>query len=363
MKFIFVFSVLVFLLHYFVVGQAVYGDGRFYYSFAHSLYFDHDINLSNQLSHKWDPVNNNLSLPKNGIPEKTPSQSLGTGLFWIPALAFIDIFSNGNGYSDSYQIGLGLYSILFIVVGIFLVFKTLGNFVDRATAKKSLILMFFTTNLFYYGSIDVLNTHPISFFLNASFLYLVIYWKTVSDRRALMLGLLAGMVVSVREHDILTILPLLVLYPRIHNGKYQDYFKFRYLVWFFAGGIIAFSPQIIYWITNSKSFLSPRFALNQWNFASPKLIPILFDSHRGLLFYSPSLILAILFLFHKKQTIFLASIAAVLMQSLLISVWWAWHQGESYGIRMLISTYPLISIGYVELVKKIGKYFSVFLYY
>ncbi len=45
-----------FLLHYWIVGQAVYGDGIYYYAYTRSLYKDHDLNFSNEFSHSYNYI-------------------------------------------------------------------------------------------------------------------------------------------------------------------------------------------------------------------------------------------------------------------------------------------------------------------
>src|SRR6185369_12161298 len=61
--FLFFFASAIFLLHYLIAGQAVYGDGVGYYAHLHSWYFDHDFNYTNEYKHIYTPENNNNPKP------------------------------------------------------------------------------------------------------------------------------------------------------------------------------------------------------------------------------------------------------------------------------------------------------------
>ncbi len=110
-----------FLFEYKIVGQAVYGDGRYYWAFTRSLYFSQNIDISDEMDHYYSPKNNNTATYFGHIPAQadktkliTHSFSLGISLFWLPFYLIADIVvligqALGfpvvrNGYSDVYQI-------------------------------------------------------------------------------------------------------------------------------------------------------------------------------------------------------------------------------------------------------------------
>src|SRR5690242_13769052 len=80
-----------FLLEYKVVGQAVYGDGRYYFAITRSLYFSRNIDVSDEMAHHYSPDSNNTPAYFGHDPsfaEKTKvvtnSFSLGVSLIWLP---------------------------------------------------------------------------------------------------------------------------------------------------------------------------------------------------------------------------------------------------------------------------------------
>lgn len=171
----------IFILRYSIVGQAVYGDGIFYWAFTHSLYLDHDLDFSNELSHNYSPeTNNNLQKENIGnFTDRTPKDYIenryppGSPLSWTAIFLLIDIIilvANivgvpviRNGYSDLYQVSVGFENIIFVCVGIIFTYKLLNKiFSERKLTIISIITILFGTNLFYYSSIDVVNSHPLS---------------------------------------------------------------------------------------------------------------------------------------------------------------------------------------------------------
>lgn len=346
-------STVVFLLHFAVTGQAVYGDGRFYYSYARSLYFDHDLDLVNELAHVWTPENNNRREPLTGQAGEYPVQFLGTGLVWLPAMALGDVVARSfhlpaQGYSDVYQLSVGLYTISLAALGFHFCQQLLRRYFSPRTTTLALLFLYFTTNLFYYTAIDVLNTHPVSWFLAALFLYVVFAGTFPGTGQSLGLGLLAGLIMSVRQPDLLTILPA-VSYLLIRERPTRHKLILAG-IWIAVGMLVAQLPQLYYWHNYSAGIL-PGQGVVRWQLLEPKFWELLVSPRRGILYYSPSLLLAIWGLWRRRSRLFGFGLLAFGMQYLLISVWGAWDQGEAYGIRMLISTYPWLLLGYASALK------------
>ena len=61
---LYVFAILIFLLHFSFSGQAIYGDGIDYWAYLPTIYFDHDLDFKNQFRHIYSPVNNNKVSPE-----------------------------------------------------------------------------------------------------------------------------------------------------------------------------------------------------------------------------------------------------------------------------------------------------------
>lgn len=79
------------------------------------------------------------------------------------------------------------------------------------------------------------------------------------------------------------------------------------------------------------------------------LYGLTFSPNKGVIFYSPLLLLAFVGLINLWQKGFKAEISLFLAlfttQLLIYSPWWAWEGGWVWGPRFLLSTLPLLSIG------------------
>ncbi len=371
---------LLFYVHFRIVGQAIYGDGIYYWSYAHALYFNHDLNLYNGLEHIYSPQNNNTLKPTNNSHLKIDKISWyqyppGSSITWVFGFIFADfltkfftIFNKSlsfSGYSDLYQFIVGIENILFIIAGIYFLIKTLQMYVNSTISYITSISLLLGTNLLYYGSIDVLNSHPLSF-LTSSFLlwYFIKSHKKQTYVKWFILGFTVGILALIRTQDLLfLILPFVDIARLITIKKMKIIEFFISILLLIFGTVVSFIPELIIWKNITGSFFKSPYALdNQFHFNNPHVIGLAFNSQTGFVLYTPLLILAFigLFFFIKKQT-YLGTLFSIfiLLQMYLIANWSGWQQGSSFGIRMFISTYPLYAIGLSQIITLLIKKYSV----
>lgn len=386
-KLIFLFIVFalssIFLLHYYVVGQAVYGDGIYYYAITHSIYFDHDLNTQNQLGHHYSPKSNNSSkeepletretLTKTGLASN--KYPLGSSLAWLAAISLSDVSANllkhfnpsfpNNGYSNIYQISVGLLNILFVSFGLFLLYKFLLKSHSQLSSLLAVSTLIFGSNLLYYGGIDVINSHPLSFLVATVFL---IYWsknKNKTYRNWLIIGIIIGILALVRTQDLiflsLVIFENIFLMFRNESPFLVKLYKFLLNNLLVAlGFLISFFPQLIEWRIIFGNFLQNPYISSKegFNFFSPHLFEIFFSSKVGLFIWTPIYLFCFVGLFlllKKNRYLSLSGIILLFSQIILISSWSGWSQGESFSIRMLISGLPFLALGLVSFIDFLPK--------
>lgn len=368
--YIFLFLSCLFLIRYALVGQAVYGDGIYYYSYTKSLIKDKDLHFANELGHHWSPSNNNTlieDLPDNIIqrtgtnmvPNKYP---IGAPIVWLPVFSLTDLFAHtlhqlnpnfpNNGYSDIYQISIGLFNVGLITWGIMLLVKFWNQFFSLKTIWLATAIVLLATNLIYYGAFDVINSHPLSFLL--SMLLLDQWWKLSYQKRWqswFKLGIITGILAMTRTQHL--IFPILICLESIFKlGIKQS----KNILIMLASAIITFSPQLLVWYYLYGKIISPYLLTNEgFNFFKPHLIELFFNPQAGLLIWTPVYGLAIfgLIKYHQKNPV-LSKICLLVFvsQVYLISSWSGWSQGESFGIRMLINTLPFLTGGLAFLLEK-----------
>jgi len=220
----------IFLSHYSFSKHAIYGDGIDYWIYLTSVYFDHDIDFTNQYKHYFEPINNNLTIPNSAIVVmKTSITDIGktdnphppgTAIVWVPAFLFADILSlvfkfPRSGYTDIYQISTGLWSVFLVILALFINEKIIFKFTkDNKISYLSVFAIFLATPLLYYGSYDILNSHFASF-LVASLFWYVLFYKPTNTKDAFILGVLIGFAALIRLQDV-------IFLKRIFRNKYES---------------------------------------------------------------------------------------------------------------------------------------------
>jgi hypothetical protein len=374
-----IFTILaaIFLLHYVVVGQAVYGDGIYYWAFTRSIYFDKNIDFSNEFTHQYSPTRNNSQLPEqqHTAQDVTNKYPIGAPLAWLGFFALADILTvilslfgmfSRNGYADLYQIIVGFGNIFFVVSGVWILYKLLQVYKQSKLIILTVLTMLFGTNLFYYASIDVINSHPFSFFVSSVYFY---FWyntfKTKTTKDWLLLGGLLGLLTLTRNQDfVLGSLLIPELYVLMKSHTHSLYNKFFALFGLFVVFSLMLLPQILVWNNLYGSVQNiPYLTGNQaFDFLHPHLLGVFVNFDTGLLFYTPVFVLSLFgtgVLFKMNRYIALCLILPFLLQYLLIASWSGWHQGESYGMRMFLSLIPLFTLGLYQLVLTAKKYMSL----
>jgi len=352
-----IISSLIFLAHYILIGQAVYGDGRFYYSYGRSLALQGNLDVSDELTHVFSPKDNNQSTKSESTSQDYPVQSIGPALVWSPILFIahqIALITNlpANGYSDIYQITTGLFSILFTALAFHRLGLTLLKKHRPEVVFVTLILLWAGTNLFFYTALDNINTHFLSFSLAALSLSTYLGKKTPSF---FLMGLIAGLAFTNRQMDLLFHAALLGSII-VKTKKISSIIQFSFA--FVVGSL----PQLFVWYTQRGSFLPPMAGSGFWNLNLTSIWDIFFNLPRGLLFTAPVMLLALLNLPKFTDTILYKFSAISFIVFLIInSFWWSPLGGAAYGPRFLIVFYPFLSLSLADLISRIGTKYLLLL--
>lgn len=377
---IFIVFGLIFLLHYSIAGQAVYGDGIEYYAWLHSAYFDHDINFSNELKHIYNnQYNNNFpNALTNNNPQVTSVGKVGN--FHMPGMAIlllpfyfladmVVIFLNflgfhvlRNGYSDIYQIISGLGAVFYGILGIFISERLLGKIFVNINNRRhfvfraSVLTVVLASSLFYYLTIDVLNSHFAIFFVTSLFFYVLFTYKFNKIKLAL-LGFLIGLASLIRFQEAALFVPLIILliydYSKNINLKSLT-FSFSITAIIF---LIMVFPLFLAWQYLYGSIFSHPYLVGFANSKDISLFGSLIDSTNGLFTKTPFMLFLLLALpltyknFKKEFAIFFSFF---IIQIFAIAQYGGWP-AASYGARMYISSMFLFFLLASVLFTKVNK--------
>jgi hypothetical protein len=321
-----------FFAHALFLKKNVYGDGIFYYSWVRSIVVDHDINFRNEYERFGV---NQIQAPTSLVGNK---HSIGPALLWLAPFWWTHQIVRGSGYELPYQLHVGATSVFFVLFGLILLYWSLHKLFGQAASLLTTLAIAGATNLLFYGSIDTVNSHGVSFFASALFLTFLL------NRQALSAGLALGFLGSIRHQDI--ILGIIAL------GILQK----KELVRFIVGAIVGFLPQLLAWQFLYGIFWNiPYFAAEGFNLLQPHILEILFSTKFGLFTYSPILILGFFGFLFWRNKLRIPIVVAILLQLVAISSWSTWWQGASYGIRMFVGSLPMAAIGIAAMLQHLLK--------
>jgi hypothetical protein len=231
---LFLFLSTIFLAHYAFAGHAIYGDGNNYWAYLHTWRFDGNYDFANEFRHVFFPDTNNAAVDtlapevlKTGITATGKidnNHTAGTALFFLPWYLLADVFAPiQNGYSDAYQITVGLGVIFYLILAVLLTEKLCFRLTRNPSASRwAALAVILCTPLLYYGSYDVLNSHVISYLLSVSFWFVFFTADFSQAKWVIVSGLLVGLAALSRLQDIFLIVPLLSPFAKNRERKLED---------------------------------------------------------------------------------------------------------------------------------------------
>lgn len=266
-----------------------------------------------------------------------------------------------DGYSSIYQLFLVLSSLFYVMMGLMLLKRILLRFYSQTATAITLLLVALGTNLFFYTIHEGPMSHSYNFALLTLFLYLVIKWhEEPSNKRSFLLGLVYGLIVLVRPSNVLVGVLFLGWGVRGPGAIWArillllKHYKMLLLMIFFF--ILPWIPQMIYWksVTGVLFYDSYGPAGSSFFLNSPHIIDLLFSFRGGWYLYTPVMFAATLGLYFMgrkcKAGVWPLTIM-LLLQIYLLSCWWSWWNGGSFGLKSFVDIYGLMALPLAALIE------------
>jgi hypothetical protein len=274
---------------------------------------------------------------------------IGTAILEMPFFVAADALSQWSnlprdGFSLYYQHAAGLAGLTYFVAGVAILRRLLMRRFGDGVVLATLVCVTWGTNLFHYGVFDSTFSHAFAFFEICAWIWLVErWWADGTPARSVMLGLLAALIVLTRHTNavFLLVLPLfgVTTVSDMRLRMRTAWERRRELAVAAAAAAVAIAPQLaLYkWITGSW-FVNAYVTHSPigFRFASPHLAGVLFSTQKGLFFWSPLLLLAVIGLFAGSSVMSdlrLPALVVLAIQTYLIASWSEWQFGASYGHR------------------------------
>ncbi|MBI5019003.1 hypothetical protein HZB58_01895 [Candidatus Gottesmanbacteria bacterium] len=318
-----------FVSHAWHLQKTVYGDGIFYYSWLRSIVVDTDLHFANEYARQ------GVSQPPAADGRPGNKYSIGPALFWAPAYVGVHRMFRSDGWGLPYQLATGFTSLGAAIAGLILLTKLLRG--SPAVTSLALLLTAGATNLLFYGSLDTVNSHALSFFCSVVFLALL----AMPKKNWFAVGAALALLASVRLQDMVYVLALIPVWKKIRPAPLA------------AGFMVFFIPQLTAWYSLYNSLANPYIAGGEsFDLLHPHILGTLFSPQSGLFLWTPVTAIGIYGLLTGAKT-YRILLLIFAMQLYFIASWSTWWQGASVSGRMFVSTLPLIAVGLADVTKRV----------
>ncbi len=317
----------------------------------------------------------------NVLPDGTriPRATYGMSLMYLPTFALgYKIALNSkepitDGHSEGFITAIHYGVMFYFICALFFLRAVLLRYFKENVVAFTLLIIFFGTNLFFYVLGEGEMPHSYLFFLFSAFIWLTIKWhESQKLKHAIFLGIILGIVVLIRPTEILLGTFFLLYGVKNKNDLLSTFHLFK-RNWksILAMGVAFFImllPQLIYWKIMSGQFFFFSYGNEERFFwGDPKILNVLLGYRKGWLLYTPLMIMALGGLFIVKRYVpkFSHLIGIyVAINIYLISSWWCWWFGGSFGMRAMVQSYVFLSLPLACVVDRIfnGETFGKPLY-
>jgi len=295
--------------------------------------------------------------PETGV--RIPKMSMGMAMVYAPFFLVAHYIvmpltgATGGVYAIPYKVALVVASLLYLLLGLWLLRKLLLSYFGEAAVSITLVVVAFGTNMLWYVTHEPAMSHIFSFALILLMAVQTQRWLAKPGiKQSLLPGLLFGLIVLIRPTNI--IFGMIILFmPGKAVYRFRERVQFilsnyRGLIIMIAGFLMVWAPQLVFWKFASGSWFYYTYGEEGFFFGNPQVFSSLFSWRKGWLVYTPLMLLAFAglpLLYRKQRGLFnLTAIMLVLLVWVNAS-WWCWWFGGSFGNRAYIDGYGIFAFG------------------
>lgn len=345
------------------LGARLQSDGFYYYAYARSIWFDHDVDLTNdyRVLGLDDREHQHLFVPTvTGHAQTT--WAIGPALLWSPFLAAghgAALWTGGrrpgvaaDGTSFPYRQAICLAGLFYGLVGLFACHAIARTVFPAGLAAAAVVGVGMGSFVLWYLVREPTMSHTVSM---ASVSLLVLAWLRLPAGAPAgawaLLGLAGGVMMAVRwQNAIVLLLPSATLMARLLRAAGEGSRRRALAATLAFGGAaaIGFLPQMLAWqaIYGRPIAQSPIAPVMHWT--SPEIADLLWSSRNGLFATSPVIYLAaigLLLAWRRDRRLGGAGLvvfAAMIWTNGAVDDWWG---GAGYGGRRFDSVVPFFTVG------------------
>lgn len=275
--------------------------------------------------------------------------------------------AKAEGFSTDYLSFTYYSSVFYLMLGMLALFLFLRRRFSVVPSIITIILLTFGTNLYYYTFYDPYMSHVYSFAMFAILIYLTDqFWINKKRLTLIILAIVSGFIILLRPSNIIFL--SVILFLDLSSFKLL---KERFLVLispinlslFAVFSFLVLLPQMIYWKFISGNFIFYSYKGEGFtNWKQPNIIEVLFSPNNGLIPYTPAfiiIIIGIIVMIARKKANRWMVVALFLIHLYIVSSWWVFNYGCSFGQRSFVEFLAITSIPLAGLFKINLKPFNI----
>jgi hypothetical protein len=334
-----------------------------FYSYLPAIFINHDLTFS---------------YPNNYWTVKAPNGTKIARTTYGMALMYSPFFFVGHsiaratnhkadGYSLPYKWSVHFGTFVYAFLGLWFCRKNLLRFFKEIVTCITLLCIFLGTNLFYYTFGWGEMCHAYLFFILSLFIFYVIKWYDSGKIKYLFFySFLGGFATLIRPTDAIVMLfPLLIGVNGLTAFKKRIQSFINLKIKLFAAITIFLLPfliQLCYWRAYSGQwFIFTYGSGERFFFNDPQIFNFLFSFRKGWLIYTPIMIFSVIGILFLKKTaseLLYFMILIFVLNVYVLSSWWDWSFGGSFGCRAIIQHYAFFALSLASFITVVFKAFE-----
>ena len=326
-------------------------DGVGYYSYLPAVFIYNDLNFQ-----FYDTIKLNNPRPELDYNFRTKTAAgttnkyySGTAISMLPFFLGAHFYSKlsgqiSDGYSFYYLLSIQIAALFYLIIGLIAMSEVLKHYQISLRNRALVILaIVFGSNIFYYVVHEPFMSHLYSFaFINLLVLSILNLIKTEKLKWLYLAAFSLGLIFLIRPVNLLVLLSIPFLISDINTTKKMS-LKLKENGFQFLVSIILFaalaSIQFIIYKIQTGSFIIYSYGKETINLSEPHFIDFLFSYRKGFFIWAPLMFLSlwgIKFIYKKNPYQLIWWMVFMLSVIYILSSWWAWYYGGSFGSRVMI---------------------------
>lgn len=360
--------ILVQLLRQGSATHTIDGDGSGYYAYLPTVLLFHTTDFKQvyelETAKRAENYEAHYFHNQNGVI--TNKYFMGTALLLLPFFLMATLYSSligmpVDGYNILFQYAVSLGAAVYAALGLIAIIRLLSSFAFRKKVQIAVVvILIFATNLFYYTFLHPSHSHVYSFATVSFFLFFSRkYFLDPQPRHVVLAAIMLGLIVLIRPTNALIVLvvPALAENGNQRRMAFERLMKQRKVVYAaIAVFAIIVSLQLLFHFLQTGNLYRWSYRGEGFRFLQPAIIRFLFSFRKGFFVYTPVMWLilpGLVVLYFCSQIRFGWFMAYLVCLIFVLSAWWNWFYGDSFGMRAMIDHYAALAIPMAMLIEKV----------